>query len=367
LVYRKAVASDDAELRACLRDNVMDSWVRMSLEREPNYFDAQSLMGESMSVIAHEADPPHTTVGMYNCGFFPVHINGAAADVGYLGGLRVNPAYRHKLRVVRNGFDSIKALVQNPQEVPYWMTSIASENRAARRLLQARLSGMPVYNSVGEMRTLAFATAQGRHKRLLQAAQAIDIPDLAAFFNCSAASYQFSARLTESWLKRLSDAAHADRVGLHLNDFYLLKDGDDITACIALWDQRRFKQTVARGYRFPLNQLRGAYNAYAKLARRLPLPAPGMPLQQVFLSFVAFQKSAEHLVVDVVREALAIAKDKGAQAGVLGLSRTNPLLPVLTRAIPAHVYPSSIQTVAWPGDPEPPLDGRAPQPEVALL
>ena len=52
VIYRRATKADDAELRALLHDNDMDSWVNLCFEREPSFFDGESLMGESTAVIA---------------------------------------------------------------------------------------------------------------------------------------------------------------------------------------------------------------------------------------------------------------------------------------------------------------------------
>jgi len=53
IVYRQARREDDECIRSLLRNNDMDSWVRMSLEREPSFFLGENLMGESVAVVAH--------------------------------------------------------------------------------------------------------------------------------------------------------------------------------------------------------------------------------------------------------------------------------------------------------------------------
>ena len=362
IVYRRARLADDADLRATLRDNAMNSWVALTLEREPSFFEGEGLMGESVAVIARKETPPYSAVGMYSCAFLPVHVNGKPECVGYLGGLRVNRPYRRRPRIVKNGFASIHALVPNQGTVPFWFTTVGRENSRARRLLEASLVGMPVYRQVGVLETLAIATRQGRERGLLQRAVPKDIDGLADFYNLQAARHQFAPVLTEEWLRGLSNGK-----GLGLNDFWLVKDGPEIRGCLAVWDQRALKQTVARGYRFPLNALRRPYNVWASATGRVKLPAPGKALEQVYLAFVAFDERADDVAVDAVREGLIKARDKGAAAGVLGLAETNPLAGKLKAAFSAHSYHTCIETVSWHDDPEPKLDGRAPQQEVALL
>ena len=362
VIYRRARLDDDADLRAILRDGAMASWVTVSLEREPSYFSGENLMGESFTVIVHEDNVHPVPVGMYSCAFLPVHVNGRPERLGYLGGLRVCRPHRHKLRVIKNGFASIQVLMPDRGTVPYWFTSVASENAAARRLLGARLPGMPVYRPVGELETLVLDAQQRRAKGLLQQATHRDVPALVDFFNRQACAYQFASLLNETQLLALTG-----ETGLTLGDFWLLKDGRDIRGCLAVWDQRAFKQFVIRGYRFPLNALRSAYNTWAGVMSRLRLPAPGERLEHAFLAFVAFDGAAENIYMDAVREGLVKVRDKGAHAGILGLSPQNTLARVLKSGLRTHIYRTCIQTVAWPDDTQPQLDGRPPQPEVALL
>ena len=90
-----------------LRENPMPSWVAMSVEREPSLLAGLDQCSRECAVIAHDGGTP---VGMYLCAQHPVHVNGRPATLGYLGGLRVNAAFRHRMRLLREGYASIRAL-----------------------------------------------------------------------------------------------------------------------------------------------------------------------------------------------------------------------------------------------------------------
>jgi hypothetical protein len=360
LTYQKAGFDDDREIRELLRSNDMDSWARMSIEREPSFFDGENLMGQSSAIITRESSPPHQVVGMYAMSEQMAYLNGNPTNMAYMGALRVNPEYRHKLRILKNGFTSAQAL--SGIDTLTVFTSVASENHAARRLLEANLKGMPHYTPVGDLDSMAFSTRRGKPGKLLQPAVPADISALVEFFNSAAASYQFAPVLTRQWLTDLPGSC-----GLQLGDFWLLKDGPVIRGCIAIWDQRSFKQIVARGYRFPLKLIRRGYNLYAGMFGRLALPRPGTQLEQVFLSFFALDEAASDTAAAVIREALMIARLKGASVGTLGLSVKNPLCNQLQDKLHASIYRTRIETIHWPDSAVPVLDGRPPQPEVSLL
>ncbi|MCI5145719.1 MAG: hypothetical protein D3923_09350, partial [Candidatus Electrothrix sp. AR3] len=162
IIFRQAGADDDRALRSLLRNNPMDSWVNISIECEPSFFAGQGLMGPSVAVIALEENS-QATVGMYTCSLLPVHLNGSTERIHYLGGLRVHPQYRFKLSILKNGFTSIEPLISciGEKMLPFQFTSIAKKNTQAKRLLEARLKGMPIYTPVGELTTLAISTRRG--------------------------------------------------------------------------------------------------------------------------------------------------------------------------------------------------------------
>jgi hypothetical protein len=362
VVFRAAGPADDADLRAALRENALPSWATMSLRREPSFFAGEGLMGESAAVIAREAAAPHRPVGMYTCAFAPVHVDGAPETVGYLGGLRVNAPYRRRPRVVRNGFASIPVVVGNRGGVPFWFTSVSRENSAAVRLLEAGLPGMPTYRRAGLYETWTMATSRGRGAGVLRRARREDAAALAAFHNARAARRQFSPVLSADWLLSLDGSK-----GLTLGDFWLAEDASGLRACLAVWDQRAFKQTVAAAYRFPLSLLRAPYNLWAAASRRAPLPRVGRPLEHVFLAFAAFAGDDDGFALSIVREALARAAEKGASSAVLGLAAGDPLGAAIRARLSPHRYASLIETVTWPGEPAAALDGRPVSPEAALL
>lgn len=360
--YRPAEHRDEAALARLLQTAPMEGWVRMQLLREPSYFAADRLMGEATTVLAEIGAPSSAQpVGMCRLAKLPVYVNGEPREAGYLAGLRVLPAFRHRLSILRDGFSAIRRHGLPPGPAPACFTSIGASNAVARRVLEARLPRMPVYRPLAKISTFALATSLGRTGPLLRPATSNDIPALTDFHNRQSARWQFAPALSRDWLAMLGDAQ-----SLSIHDFLVhLRDGK-LAACVALWDQRRVKQTVAHSYARPLDRLRKPWNLFAQLTHRIPLPAPGAPLDQAYLAFFASTlKPAESL--SVVREALAHLAARGISVGVLGLSQESPLAAALRRALPATTYETCIEAVSFSGEPEFPLDGRAPQPEVALL
>jgi hypothetical protein len=344
--YALATPDDDVTLRALLRDNPMPGWVSMAMEREPSFFAGSNHFGRDWAIMARHGGTP---VGMYACSEQPVHLNGAPTELGYLGALRIQQRYRNRMRILREGFASVRACsrARGPE---LWYTAIASENLVARRVLEANLKGMPRYRPVNELVTLAVSRARGRRHGLWRPARTAEMDRLCAFHNRQASRYQFAPRL---------NAELAYKTGA---SFFVHERQGELAACMALWNQQAYKQVVARAYRWPLGMVLPFYNAYALLARRVLLPRPGQALDQTSLAFLAVSPSLEGQIVRLVEDALSRCP---AEVLTIGLHDRNPWLAPLRRTFRPAVYKTLIYAVCF--EDSIPLDGRPAQPEVALL
>ena len=363
IIYRIAQEQDAPLLQELLRHGAMDSWVQIALEREPNYFDADNLMGESITVIAHKAEDSSAVIGMYSYALFRLFVMGVEESVAYLGSLRVHPNYRHKIRFLKEGFHSIEKLIPNSTTLPFCITSIASENHKARRLLESNTKGMPKYHFIAQMSTYAFATNGGilppysnrlfglrrvgashhNTQNITKSQQATkeDIPHIITFHNSLVKEYNFSPVLDTEWLENL-DGSKA----LSIEDFYLLRDNNgDIEAMYALWDQRKIKQTVVKGYKPPLNKLRPLYNLYAKAFGHLTLPKEGTALEQIYISFFVCKSSDTSRQLQLLKEASSHIKTRGASIAIIGLDSRHPLCDTIEHKLKAKRYQTNIDAV----------------------
>ncbi len=337
---------DDAVLRALLRDNAMPSWVAMSVAREPDYFIGANHFGRDWAVIARDNDIP---LGMYACSEQPQFLNGAPAQLGYLGALRVTPGYRNRLSILRSGYASLREFAP-PDNPGFWYTTIAEENLAARRILEANLRGMPNYRPINRLVTLALPKARAKRHDLWQPVLPEGMARWCDFHNRHARQYQFAPLLTPS---------NAAATGA---SFFAVERHGEPLACMALWNQQSYKQIVASAYRNPLGALLPAYNAYARLTRRVSLPRVGQSLDLAYLAFLAVSPALEPQLTALLEDALFL---NPAAVLSLGLHDGHPQLARLTRTFRPAIYRIWIYTVDF-GTPLN-LDGRAAQPEVAVL
>lgn len=344
--FNVATDRDDSDLRALLRENAMPSWVTMTVEREPSFFAGMNRFGRDSAIMARQRGQ---TVGMGTCSIHPVHVNGLKVELGYLGALRVNPAYRNRIHLLRESYAAMRNHGQT-LGIDSWYTCIATLNDTARRLLEANLKGMPRYIHVGELVTLAMAKGREQRNGFWQLAAPEDLESLIAFHNNQAGQYQFAPALSSQAIQTLAIP------------FYVHKHGNRIDACMALWNQQGFKQVVARSYRQPLAALLPFYNGFARLRGKIALPRIGSSLDQSFLAFLAIDSQQPRFFSTLLQDALALCNTRVL---TVGLHAKHPWLEQLIKRFRPSTYQTGVYTVSY--DQEMLLDGRPVQPEVAIL
>jgi hypothetical protein len=345
--FRLATEADDSLVRALLRENGIPTWVEMTIEREPSFFAGKNVFGEDWAVIAEEKGD---VIGLYTASVLPLHVDGRPEQLVYLGGLRVRPNHRRRIRHLRDGYASIRRLAPAKGTVPWCLTVVAAENRAARRLLEAGLPGLPTYYLQGEYLTFALPTARGKRRGLWRRAGAADGARIVAFHNAQAARFQCSPVLRDELLSRIG-----------MDNFFVHEIDRELRGTAALWDQRAFKQIVARRYRRPFGALLRFYNLYAAAFRRIPLPREGSALDQTFIAFLALSEGALSNAAPLLEDLLSHCQTAAAS---LGLHAANPLIPAVRR-LRAQPYPARIYAVSFAD--RPPPNDRPVQPEAALL
>lgn len=363
IAFAIARREDDADLRRLLRDNATDGWIRLALAREPDAFAIAPVMGRHHGYIIARDQQTQEPVGMCEWSARESFIDGEPRLLAYLGALRVAPRYRHRLGVLRGGFEAVHALLHREQATPYALTAIAADNTSALRLLGANLAGMPTYRPLEAFSTFALRPRPGASSDHVERAAAHDLPAIAVCLARSYRQYQFAP----VWHARdLADPAR--NPGLKPEDFLVVRRGPGIAACVALWDQSAFKQTIVFGYAGRMGWLRPLANLAAPLAKTPRLPAAGEPLRQVYLSHLAVDNNDEQLFRALVGTALAEAHVRRFELALLGLATRHSLARVVNRTYRPREYRALLHLVQWGKHESDKLPAsRLPHVEIAVL
>jgi len=357
-----AAPSDDPALRELLRARPMEGPIRVALEREPSFRQAQAIEGDRHYTVVVRDTRSGEIVLMGSRSVREVFVNDEPARLGYLGALRVAPGHRGFKRLAA-GYREIES-TRREDELPFDLTSVAAGNDAARRIFERGLPGLPRYRPLCEYRTLLIATRRRHASRNPQVEVATD-EDLSEISACLARNlrrYQFAPRWPEAHLRCPQRCR-----SLHPRDFCVIREQGRIIACAAHWDQRGYKQVVIRGYSPLIARTRPALNLAFALTGRPHLPAVGHQLPLAYISHLAVDGELPELAFALVDELCRRSAGSDLEALAIGFAVNHPLLGCIERRYPTRTYRSRLYRVDWPGVPELKLEDRVPHVEVATL
>jgi hypothetical protein len=348
--FEVATAGHDAGLRQLLRENPMGGQVRLSLEREPSYFVASAVEGDEHRTIAAVEDGRVICAGSVSSRMR--YVNGRPTRVGYLGGLRLDAGARGRTSIVLRGYALFRELHERHGGPPLYLTSIAADNVAARRLLERGLNGMPTYHALGDLVTLVIPRRPVADRTIPHAVHdaaeverppvEADVSQLVMLLTVQSRQ-QFAPAWSAADLCSPARCPNLSPAGMHV----LRDDQGAPIACAALWDQRPFKQTVVRRYAPALRRLRPLINAAAMILRRPRLPAVGRAVAHAYVSHLAADPSRPELTERLVRVLRSCAAARRIDFLTLGLDARDPRLPHLRRAFRPREYVTRLYAVHW--------------------
>jgi hypothetical protein len=341
-----AVREDEPAIQRLLRRTPLAGDIALSLEREPSLSLANAVASERTQILVGRSEVNGDVVAMGVRSVMHWYINGAPGRIGYLGQLRVDPGYRARPRLLAQGYAKLRELHEADGCTPIYATTIVADNMPARRILESAAAGMPRYRHIDDLVTLAIGTRSPSPP--LPGIEIADATpaDLDQIVQCLA-RYGSCHQLTPVW----SRAALMDKGrmrDLTVDDFTLARRDGRVVGCLALWDQRKFKQTVVRGYSWRLACARPVANALSRWLGSPPLPPVGAQLDMAYVSHIAVDGDDPKVLEALLRRTLARAAARGIALASLGLSRRNPMLESTARCFRARRYHSRIYLAFWP-------------------
>jgi len=328
LTFQLANQADDDAIRQLLRENPMGGDIALSLEREPSYFDFSGVEGPFHQAIIAREHGTNKLAGFGSRTIRPYFINGSPQQVGYLGQLRFTPPHR-RFFPLKRGLHFLRELHRDGQ-TPFYLTSIMEDNTSANRILLSRVSGLPQYE---EYCRFATHTVPTRNKKTVKV-----LPDTIRIENGSAARTSELINFLHRNNKTLQFTPvwdgdtlfHPDRTpGLTSNDFIFAIEEDKIIGCMALWDQRQFKQAVIRAYSPRIARWRLLINLIAKMGNSPRLPAINSTLDHCYLSHVSISEHRSEIFSALLDTALAKAKKRKISLLTVGFATRHPFHALL--------------------------------------
>jgi len=345
----------DPQLRALLREHGMPGWVELALEREPDFFAGAAAMGgASQTIVALEDD---TVVGMGCRSVREVYLNGRAASLGYLSGLRLQRRFRGGAALAR-GYRFLKQLHEDGRAAAY-LSTIIEGNQEVIALLTGGRAGLPRYHDLGRYVTFAVALGAWAPGRLpcpdviVSRAALAELDAVVVFLNEHGPRRQFFP------VVRREDFNSPAWQGIEPRDALIARRADGrIEGVAACWDQSAYKQTRVVRYRRSLAAIRPLLNAALGVSGLPRLPDEGTLLPAWSLSLVCIRDDNPGTLAALLNHVHA---ERRGRCGwlTIGLHERDPLCRALGRWTSLR-YASRLYAVYW-DDGRSVVDGLAPE------
>ncbi|MFZ2102055.1 MAG: hypothetical protein WAU86_15970, partial [Oricola sp.] len=293
--YRVAEPRHDAAIAGLMNAFAIPGWIALAYRTEPGRHPPLRPDARSATVIGERLEDGRLG-GMATRSMLPSFLGGKPRDIGWLGQLRIDAAFRNRVHLLRAGFEAVRTFLHDPAETPWYLASIIEGNDAARRILEAGLDGFPLFESLFDYMVLAMTVParRGDFPRSVRRAGPGDMAAISAFLDGQNRPRDFAPRIGDAV------SGPAAWAGLAPGDFLIHETDGRIDGAAAVWDQRPFRSFAVTAYRPPLGRLRPLINLASPLTGLPRLPAPGDALGQAYLSLAAVRGDVPEVWIDLV-------------------------------------------------------------------
>lgn len=343
MTFTLATPDHEAMLRRLACEEAMPGWVRLAYAREPNWFHGQEVLGHlSQTMVALD-----DTAEVIGCGVRAVrkaYINGRAADIGYLCGLRSLPRVRGSLALA-HAYRFFRRLHVSDGRTQAYLTTIVDDNVEAIRVLTSGRATLPAYQDRGRFITTAILLGRRRPRRPpegLEVHTGAEVPleRIVEFLRKEGPRRQFFPVLEPSTFDTPQWRGFAPA------SFRVALRREQIVGVTAGWDQSAFRQVVVAGYAPALRITRPIVNLALAAVGRRPVPAPGQELKFFHAVFSCVRENDSVVFAALLERLFADNRRSPYDCFVVGLHECDPLRAAL-RGFPSFEYVSRLYLACW--------------------
>lgn len=362
VAVRLATGADEPALRGLLKRLVVPGDIRVTFEREPDFFGACAVHGDTHVIVSVDRTSG-AVVGLGARSIAPAYVNGAPCDVGYLSDLRLEPSYRNRTLVAR-GYRLLRELHRDGRASLYTSVIFAT-NQVALEMVATPRAGLPRYHDLGVVhcpgihveRRMEPIAADADVRRATPAM----LRDVIACLNRNNMRRQFAP------VHRECDFAAGGRwKDFPIEHCHVAVRGARIVGVIGVWDQRAFKQTRIVDYASHLGAGRPLANLWRRWSGAPAYPRPGDYLRYACVSFAAADEDDARVMRALLRAAYNDQVGSDRLYLMMAAHVRDPWLPIL-EAYRHTPFEARLFCVTFDDAGAPALDGRAPHVEAALL
>ncbi len=346
----------DEQCRLILREGSMGKNIRLSFQREPSFFPAEKIANTWSQLVVLQDDENEKVLGFGVRSGRPYWLNGEATELGYISQLRLVPEFRNGLYLAK-GYKKFKELHEQDGKVPFYITTVLSDNKTAREALESKRVGLPSYLPLDEQSSYFFF-AQKAHHESDEVTHQAEIAKVLTTYNEEVCSASLATRYDENTISWMSLVDH---------EAVTVQTSNSMASAV-LVDFSNVKQVVIDGYSIPYTIITKLARATAPFLGIRPPPKVGSHLKSLYLIAISISGDREQGFQALLRHARDRAFQMNCHGVVCGLSSFSSFNEHARRKCISNTK-SILYAVAWDESVIPKIDTDMNQinVEVAIL
>lgn len=333
----------DEACRAILRESSMGKNIELSFQREPSFFPAEKIANNWSQLVVLQDDENEKVLGFGVRSGRSYWVNGKEVELGYISQLRLVNEFRNGLYLAK-GYRKFKELHEQNGEVPFYITTVLSDNQTARSSLESGRVGLPLYKPIDELSSYFFI-AQKAEKNSKEVTNQINTSEVFTKYNDTAQYESLSTRYDEHTRSWMSLVDH-ETIKLQTGAF---------KALAILVDFSKVKQVIVNGYS-------SLYTVITKLARVSapflginPPPKAGSYLKSFYLIAISISGDKDQGFQALLEHARNRAFEKNYHGVICGLGSQSSFKKHADRKCISNTK-SILYAVAWDASVIPKID-----------
>lgn len=323
---REANEADNEALLALTRATPMEGTISLRIDRDPDFFALLRLRGEGKVFVAARG---REVVGCISAALRTVYVGGVPETIAYVGDMKVHP----RLSGSRVALRLIQALERGLRlaGIDVCFSVVAEGNQRAMPLFEGRL-GTPRWTPLGRFLVDELLPAPFRRRAedyCIEAAEAADLPAIAAVLDRFHRSRQFAPRLLED---EIADALSAGGA-------FVARTGKQIVATLTLSDMGPIKRNVLLNAPAVMKGSLAMLRLVTAPFPRFVVPRIGDALRLLSVRYAACDDGQQAALAGLFRLARAETFRRGFTCLAVGLHERDPLRN-LVRGIPRFTFQS---------------------------
>ena len=293
---------------AILRESPMGESVRLSFRREPSFFPAEKIANTWSQLVVLCDDESEKVLGFGVRSGRPYWLNGQEVELGYISQLRLVPEFKNGLYLAK-GYRKFKELHEQDGKVPFYITTVLSDNKTARTSLESKRVGLPTYRPLDELSSYFFIAQKARSK-LAETTYQADTAEVLTQYNEGIRNGSLATRYDENTMSWMSTVDHEA----------VMVQSSTFTVSAVLVDFSKVKQVVIDRYSVPYTIITGLARVTASFLGIVPPPKVGSQLNSLYLVAVSISGDREEGFQALLQHARDRAFQKSCHGVVCGLS-----------------------------------------------